>query len=120
MEFLGLFTSFNERFEGRTPFDWLSRDTAEVDKYVADPWSGSFAFSNGLAHDFFVGMNEIWKPGSEARIAKDLPVLVIAGDRDPAGGYSTATQVLIDRYRALRLRDLDIDVLPGRPSRDPE
>lgn len=113
MEFLGLFASFNERFEGRTPFDWLSRDTAEVDKYVADPWSGSFAFSNGLAHDFFVGMNEIWKPENEARIPKDLPALIISGDEDPAGGYATGTQALIDRYRALGLRDLTSTFYPG-------
>jgi len=112
MEFLGMFAGFNAPFEGRTPFDWLSRDEAEVDKYVADPWSGSFAFSNGLVADFFAGMTQVWRPESEARIPRDLPILVVSGSKDPAGGFTAGTQVLIDRYRAGGLTDVTAKFYP--------
>ena len=113
MEYVALFASLNERFEGHTAFDWLSRDPAEVKKFVDDPWSGSFAFSNGLVRDWFVGMERIWRPENEARIPKALPVLILSGDQDPAGGFSVGTQVLIDRYRALGLGDLTYKFYPG-------
>ena len=99
-----MFGSFNEPFGGETGFEWLSRDQAEVQKYVDDPWSGSFAFSNGFVKDFFEAMVETW--ANEDRIPKSLPVLVASGEKDPAGGFSATIQVLIDRYQALGLEDL--------------
>jgi alpha-beta hydrolase superfamily lysophospholipase len=103
-----MFGAFNESFEGPTGFEWLSRDAAEVQKYVDDPWCGSFAFTNGFVLDFFDAMDEIWKPENEARIPKDLPVLIASGAQDPAGGFAAATSVLVDRYRALGLADLTV------------
>ncbi len=113
MAYVGLFATFNERCEGNTPFDWLSRDRVEVQKFIDDPWCGSFAFSNGLVRDWFVGMEQIWAPEHQARIPVTLPVLILSGDQDPAGGYSAGTQVLIDRYRALGLQDLTFKFYPG-------
>jgi alpha-beta hydrolase superfamily lysophospholipase len=107
-----MFGSFNDPFDGSTGFEWLSRDQDEVQKYIDDPWSGSFAFSNGFVLDFFNAMADIWKPENEALIPKSLPVLVASGEKDPAGGFSKTTQLLIDRYRALGLEDLTVKFYP--------
>jgi alpha-beta hydrolase superfamily lysophospholipase len=96
------FKDFNKPFSGETGFEWLSRDTAEVEKYVRDPQAG-FAFSNELARDIFQGLAALRDPGREARIPKSLPVLVIQGSLDPVGGNLQGTQALLDRYKALGL-----------------
>src|SRR5262249_7623070 len=83
--FVQMFAGFNQPFPPKTGFEWLSRDETEVQKYVDDPWSG-FVFSNLLISDMLKGMAEMWKPENEARIPKDLPVLIASGELDPVGG----------------------------------
>jgi alpha-beta hydrolase superfamily lysophospholipase len=110
--FIGMFASFNQAFEPiRTGFEWLSRDEAEVQKYVDDPWCG-FPFSNGLVMDMFKGAGDIWVPENEARIPKDLPLLVVSGDMDPAGGNTAAVTPLVERYRANGMRAVTVKFYP--------
>ncbi len=68
----GLFKDFNKPFGGPTGFEWLSRDPAEVKKYVDDPLCG-FAFTNELTRDIFV-VRAHARPAIEARIPKTLPI----------------------------------------------
>lgn len=77
------FGSFNKAFKpNRTAFDWLSRDPAEVDKYVADPLCG-FRCVNQLWVDLFEGFLQITPLDNLAQIDSSLPLLVIGGSRDP-------------------------------------
>ncbi len=80
------FGSFNRGFEGRTQYDWLSRDPIEVDKYVADPKCG-FMVTTQLWVELLEALETLGKT-SWARVAPETPVLVFSGDRDPvsAGG----------------------------------
>src|SRR3546814_2432150 len=78
--------SFNKRFApARTEFDWLSRDAAEVDKYIADPLCG-FPITVQAWIDFLDGLEAMARPENQARIPKAMPVLVIAGSLDPVSG----------------------------------
>ena len=82
MEFLS-FGSFNKACKpNRTAFDWLSRDPAEVDKYVADPLCG-FRCTNQLWLDLLQGLQQITPRGSLLQIDSNLPLLVIGGECDP-------------------------------------
>lgn len=111
--FVGLFTGMNQPFEpARTPFDWLSRDEDEVQKYVDDPWCG-FLFSNGMAYEFLLGMTNLFDPASGARIPKDLPVYIISGEIDPVG-VNDGVMALANRYKdELGIQDVSYKLYPG-------
>lgn len=98
----GMFTDFNKPFSDEPGYQWLSRDQAEVQKYVDDPLSG-FAFSNELVRDFFHGMADLRDPDREQNIPRDLPVLVIQGELDPVGDNLEATRALLARFEELGL-----------------
>ena len=108
----GLFKDFNKPFGGPTGFEWLSRDSSEVKKYVDDPLCG-FAFSNELTRDIFVGFARMRDPALEARIPKSLPVLVIQGELDPVGENLVGTRRLVARYQALGMSRIETRYYTG-------
>jgi alpha-beta hydrolase superfamily lysophospholipase len=104
-----LFGELNKPFKpARTPFDWLSRDPAEVDKYIADPLCG-FDVTNQLAIDLVGALASLASPQTATRIPKALPIYVFSGARDPVGAK---LQVLIDVYRAAGLARLSVKIYP--------
>ena len=66
----------------RTAFDWLSRDPAEVDAYIADPLCG-FSRKPGSEGSFARLGARLRDPAEIAKIRKDLPIYVFVGDKDP-------------------------------------
>jgi alpha-beta hydrolase superfamily lysophospholipase len=80
-----LLANANQAFEpARTRYDWLSRDPEEVDRYVADPLCGD---DLPLTYGYLIDLFDVVVPAREHLAAITCPVLVIAGDRDPAAGF---------------------------------
>lgn len=97
------FGAFNKPFKpARTEFDWLSRDPAEVDKYVADPLCG-FPSTVQLWIDLLDALPTIADPAAQARIPKHLPIYVIAGTRDPVSRNTAGLRQLLGAYKAAGL-----------------
>jgi alpha-beta hydrolase superfamily lysophospholipase len=89
------FGSFNKPFRpARTDFDWLSRDEAEVDKYIADPACGG-PFSTRLWADFLGGLWELGSDEAINRISADLPILISGGGADPVGGEKGMSSLMM-------------------------
>lgn len=75
------FGAFNKAFApNRTGHDWLSRDTAQVDRYESDPLCG-FPCTIGLWTDFIGGILSL----DPDQWPQDLPMHLMAGDQDPVG-----------------------------------
>jgi alpha-beta hydrolase superfamily lysophospholipase len=97
------FGAYNKAFApNRSTFDWLSRDTEEVDKYIADPYCGAL-FSAGFYRDFFIGLKDIGRHENKRKIPKDLPIYIFSGDQDPVGGSGKGVLELVRQYKELGL-----------------
>ncbi|MBP0457226.1 alpha/beta fold hydrolase [Streptomyces montanisoli] len=107
-----LFASLNDPYEHRTGFEWLSRDEAEVDAYVADERCG-FPFSAGLALDWVLGVRKINDPRALAAVPADLPVHVAVGDQDPCHQRMTLVYELLEDFRYRGMTDLTWKAYPG-------
>lgn len=106
------FGAFNDAFKpNRTAFDWLSRDEAEVDKYIDDPYCG-FVCRYGFFLDLLEGLTEYQSPAAQRRIPKDLPILMAAGAMDPVGGASGSVTALAATYRRIGIKDVEDRLYP--------
>lgn len=109
-----VFGSFNLGFPPwRTRMDWLSRDPAEVDAYIADPDCG-FDPTPGLWADLFGGIMAM-EAGEAAGTAinRHCRILLFAGSRDPVSLGRLALGQLEIRYRDAGVLDLQSKVYPG-------
>ncbi|GAA2471592.1 alpha/beta hydrolase [Terrabacter carboxydivorans] len=106
------FGQYNSAFKPtRTQFDWLSRDTAEVDKYVNDPDCG-FVFSAGGFVDLIRGLEGVNTDAVAGRIPKNLPVHLTSGDMDPVGANGKGVRKVADQLRRLGVRDVTLTLWP--------
>jgi alpha-beta hydrolase superfamily lysophospholipase len=103
---------FNAAFQpSRTDYDWLSRDEAIVDAYIADPACG-FGIDTDSAKGMFAGARRLADPAQLAAMRPSLPVYIAAGEADPVNGGLTLLTPLTDRYEAAGLTDITVRIYP--------
>jgi alpha-beta hydrolase superfamily lysophospholipase len=94
-----------------TPFDWLSRDPAEVAAYIADPlcgWDASVAMWQDVFALVFAGADD----AQLARLPRALPLHLRGGGRDPATDFAKATKSLAARASKLGFAEVTVRVDP--------
>ena len=106
-------TALNAAFEpARTPYDWLSRDDAEVDLYVADPWCG-FGLDQPATKGLIEAGPPLGDPDVLARIRPDLPIYLVAGSADPLNFELALIDLVEQRYRDAGVADITVDKVMG-------
>jgi alpha-beta hydrolase superfamily lysophospholipase len=104
--------AFNAGFEPRTGYEWLSRDEAEVDLYVADPDCG-FSLDMPAMTGMVTEAAALADPDRLAAIRDDLPIYLFSGDADPLAGGGALIELVGDRYREAGVRDVTVKLYPG-------
>jgi alpha-beta hydrolase superfamily lysophospholipase len=105
-------TAFNRGFEpARTEHDWLSRDNAAVDAYEADPLCG-FGINKRAMETMVASVMRLVDPAELAKIRKDLPIYIFAGDKDPINHDLEWLKPLAERYRAAGIANISEKYYP--------
>ena len=103
----------NAAFEpARTPFDWLSRDNAEVDAFIKDLLCFPSLKPDSM-ESFLDAFPRLADPRKIRKIRDDLPIYLISGSDDPVGQRLEGVRVLIDRYRSAGLASIAHDIYSG-------
>lgn len=100
------FGSFNKCFKpNRTDFDWLSRDTKEVDKFIKDPLCGEI-FTTGFFYDMLTGLKSLMKKENIDKVPKELPFYLISGEKDPVGKNTKGVLQAYNSYKKAGIKDI--------------
>lgn len=107
------FGSYNKKFKpARTAKDWLSVNTENVDKYIADPLC-YFDFTNNGYKILFSVIKAACKNKTIKAVPKDLPVLFVAGGDDPVGDYGKGVEKAYKKFKKAGIKDVNIKLYPG-------
>lgn len=105
--------AYNRRFRpSRTPSDWLSRDPAEVDAFLADPLCQSRP-TVSLFRDMMGGLQLIARRDQLARMDPSVPVCFLSGQEDPVGGMGRGVEQVVRIFQDAGCRDLSLHLYPG-------
>lgn len=107
------FGSYNQQFKpARTNFDWISRDEAQVDKYVSDPYCGFIATAS-LFSDMMSGLKFITDEANIALMNKAKPIYFMSGDMDPVGENGKGVARAYKAFCEAGIRDVYMKLYPG-------
>ena len=106
------FGAYNKLFApNRTSCDWLSLDTENVDRYLADPLCGGYA-TLGLFREMLSGLDFIRDPKNLARMNANTPVFFVAGEMDPVGDCGRGVWKAAQSFRRAGVRDVTVTIYP--------
>ena len=106
------FGAYNKQFAPtRTRADWISRDEAVVDAYIADPLC-EFLPTAGMFRDMMEGLQYIANKNNLKKMDPATPVYFFSGDRDPVGGNGEGVQKVAGFFREAGTEDLTVKLYP--------
>lgn len=107
------FGTYNRAIEdAKTNVDWLTKDEAIVDKYIADERCG-FAFTVNGFRGLFELIYRLQKPKNLVTIPKKIPVFFVSGEEDPVGDYGEGVIGAKNDLVRAGLENVSMKLYPG-------
>lgn len=104
--------AYNSRFGEKGGNQWLTRDTAVVEVYNANPLN-SFVFTLNGYYNMYYGMRIIGKNESLKKMDKSMPVLFISGAEDPVGDYGNGVRKVYNRFKSIGMKNVTLKLFEG-------
>lgn len=105
------FGPYNKKTESRTAFDWLSTDTAQVDKYIADKYCG-FLFTAAGYKDLFTILTKVSGKDWYKEVYDEIPILIVSGEDDPVGAYGNGVKQVYNDLKQAGKKDVTLKLYP--------
>lgn len=107
------FGAYNRRFSPKkTGFEWLTRDTEEIQNYMDDPYCGS-VFTTSFYDEFLQTLRYIEDKKNQTKIPTELPIFILSGDEDPVGNFGKGTTKLYETYHAYGVKEVELKLYKG-------
>lgn len=86
---------------------WLTKDEEIVHKYNVDPFC-TFNFTVNGYKTLFDSISFIQNKENIKNIPKDLPLLIVSGDKDPVGEFKKGVEHVYNEYKNIGIKDLTL------------
>lgn len=90
------FGTYNKSFEGLSQYDWLTKDREIISVYEKDKFC-TFRFTVSAMQDLMKLLSLSNKKAWFENINKNMPILLISGDRDPVGNNGKGVKAVYNR-----------------------
>lgn len=98
-------------YEKQVGGSMISSIDSEIERYNQDPLCGQIC-SYGFYRHFFGGAKKLYKKAGLENIRKDIPLLLIAGEKDPVGRMGKGMVELYKMYHDLGF-DVELNLYDG-------
>lgn len=111
----GMFEGVLDRYaDPQGPTDWIATEAAVVQDHAVDPYNNFGApMTLRFARDFFTLYQQANDPAWAEPLARNLPVLILAGDQDPVANFGEGAYHLANGLWDAGFRDVRTRVYTG-------
>lgn len=90
------FGSYNKKFNGDTPYEWLTNDSEIINKYKSDKYC-TFRFTVSAMGDLINLLSKSNRSTWFKAVDSNKPIYLIAGDNDPVGNYGKGVTLVYNK-----------------------